>query len=124
GVPSPDELLDGKAGDAQLEYLYDAAQVSRHEASVSLARKQLARGLIRSPIAGIILARNIEPGESIPASPPGPPLFVLGSDPKRLRLGVKIDERYLNAVAPGPTTFVIPARGSSAFSATVRQVVP
>jgi len=122
--PDIDELLDGKAGDAQLDYLYDAAEIARHEASVSLARRQLARRVIRSPIAGIVLARNIEPGESIPASPPGPPLFVLGSDPTYLRLEVDLDERYLNAVVPGPTTFEVPAGGTHAFPGTVREVVP
>jgi HlyD family secretion protein len=120
----PPELLDGEGGDLQLEYLYNEAQISRHEALVSAARGQLARRVVRAPMDGIVLARNIQPGESISASPPGPPLFVLGSDPKRLRLDVEIDERYLTAVVPGPTTFVVPARGSQAFAGTVRQVVP
>jgi HlyD family secretion protein len=122
-LPLPDELLEGRAGDIQLEYLHDAAQVEKDEAAVSLARTMLGRRAVRSPIRGVVLARNIEAGESIPASPPGLPLFVLGSDPKRLRLEVEVDERYARAVQPGPATFVVPSHGSRAFSASVRQVI-
>jgi len=118
----PDELLEGKAGDAQLEMLHDAAQISRHEHALSLARTMLARRTIRAPIDGIVLARNIEAGESIPASPPGPPLFVIGSDPRRLRLEVEVDERYLHTVLPGRASFVVPAQGGREFAGTIREV--
>jgi HlyD family secretion protein len=123
-LPGGDELLDGRAGDAQLEYLHNAAQVAHREQTSALARKLLARRLVRSPIDGVVLARNIEAGESIPASPPAQPLFVIGSDPKRLLLDVEIDERYLQAVLPAPASFAVPAYGSYAFSAIIRQVAP
>jgi HlyD family secretion protein len=47
---------------------------------------------------------------------------VIGSDPRRLRLEVEVDERYLSAVLPGPVSFVVPAYGSYAFSGTIRQL--
>jgi len=121
-LPPSEELLEGKAGDAQLEVLHDAAQIDRREQELALAERLLSRRVVRAPIGGIVLARNIEPGESIPASPPGPPLFVIGSDPRRLRLEVEVDERYLSAVLPGPVSFVVPAYGSYAFSGTIRQL--
>ena len=70
------------------------------------------------------MERNVEPGESIPASPPGPPLFVIGADPAALRLEVEIDERYVGGVLPGPVTFTAPAYGAYAFSGTIREVIP
>ncbi|HXT99980.1 MAG TPA: HlyD family efflux transporter periplasmic adaptor subunit [Polyangia bacterium] len=119
----PDELLEGKAGDAQLEYLHDVAMIDKHSHALALAQAMLARRVVRAPMDGIVLARNIEPGESIPASPPGPPLFVIGSDPRRLRLEVEVDERYAHAVLPGSATFVVPAHGRREFSGTIREVV-
>ena len=121
-LPEDDQLLEGKAGDAQLEYLHGAAQVAHREEALVLARKLLARRFVRAPIDGIVLERNIQAGESIPASPPAPPLFVIGSDPQRLRLDVEVDERYLQAVLPGPASFVVPAYGGYPFSAMVRKV--
>ena len=114
--PDPEEMLEGKAGDAQLELLHTETEIARRKAALSLARKLLARRVIRAPMDGIVLERNIEPGESIPASPPGPPLFVIGADPSTLRLEVEIDERYVGGILPGSVTFTSPAHGAYAFS--------
>ena len=122
--PEPDELLEGKAGEAQLELLHTETEIARRTAALSLAQKLLARRVIRAPMDGIVLERNIEPGESIPASPPGPPLFVIGADPATLRLEVEIDERYVGGVLPGSVTFTSPAYGAYAFSGTIREVIP
>jgi HlyD family secretion protein len=119
----PDELLEGTAGDAQLELLHAETEIVRREAARSLAQKLLARRVIRAPMDGVVLERSIEPGESIPASPPGPPLFVIGTDPAKLRLEVEIDERYVAGVLPGPATFTSPAYGEYSFSATIREVM-
>ena len=120
----PDELLEGKAGDAQLELLHTETEIARRTAASSLAHKLLARRVIRAPMDGIVLERNVEPGESIPASPPGPPLFVIGADPTTLRLEVEIDERYIGGVLPGPVTFTSPVYGAYAFSGTIREAIP
>jgi HlyD family secretion protein len=123
-LPDPDELLEGKAGEAQLELLHTETEVARRAAALSLAQKLVARRVIRAPMDGIVLERNVEPGESIPASPPGPPLFVIGADPATLRLEVDIDERYVAGVLPGSVTFTSPAHGAYAFSGTIREVNP
>ena len=123
-LPEPDELLEGQAGEAQLELLHTETEIARRTAALSLAQKLLARRVIRAPMDGVVLERNVEPGESIPASPPGPPLFVIGADPAALRLEVEIDERYVGGVLPGPVTFTAPAFGAYAFSGTIREVIP
>jgi len=123
-LPEPDELLEGQAGEAQLELLHTETEIARRTAALSLAQKLLARRVIRAPMDGIVLERNIEPGESIPASPPGPPLFVIGADPAVLRLEVEIDERYVGGVLPGGVTFTAPAYGAYAFSGTISEVIP
>ena len=121
---SPDELLEGAAGDAQLDLLHTTAQAAKQHAALQLARTLLARRTIRAPASGVVLSRSIEPGESIPASPPGPPLFAIGSDPGTLRLQVEIDERYVGGVRPGAATFTTPDHGGYSFSASIDKVVP
>jgi HlyD family secretion protein len=122
-LPEPDVLLDGKAGDAQLELLHTHTEVARRTAALSLAQKLVARRVIRAPLDGIVLERSIEPGESIPSSPPGPPLFVIGADPAALRLEVEIDERYAGSILPVAATFTSPAYGAYSFSGTIRGVI-
>jgi RND family efflux transporter MFP subunit len=119
-----DDLLEGAAGEAQLELLNATAEATRQEAALRLARTLVARRTIRAPEGGVVLARSIEPGETTPASPPGPPLFVIGSDPSRLRMEVEVDERYAGGVTPGTTTFTTPEHGSYAFSASIERVFP
>ena len=121
---SPDDLLEGAAGDAQLDLLHTTAQVAKQQAALKLARTLLARRTVRAPESGVVLSRSIEPGESIPASPPGPPLFAIGSDPSTLRLQVEIDERYVSGVRPGAVTFTTPGHGAYSFSASIEKVVP
>lgn len=123
-LPDPEELLEGKAGEAQLELLHSETETARREAALSLAQKLLARRVLRAPMNGIVLERNVQPGESIPASLPGPPLFVIGADPAALRLEVEVDERYVAGILPGTVTFTSPAHGAYAFSGTIREVIP
>ena len=120
----PDELLEGKAGEAQLELLHTETEVTRRNAALTLANKLLARRVIRAPMDGVVLERNVEAGESIPASPPGPPLFVIGADPTTLRLEVEVDERHAGGVVPGPVAFTSPAHGAYVFSGTIRELNP
>ncbi len=121
---SPDDLLEGAAGEAQLELLHATSQIARQRASLGLARSLLAARTIRAPMAGVVLSRTIEAGESIPASPPAPPLFVIGSDPSELKMEVEIDEEYASGIQPGTVTFTTPGHGHQEFSAFVRQIVP
>ncbi len=121
---APDELLDGAAGDAELEFIHANAQVRKQSAALKLARNILARRTIRSPMAGVVLARSVEPGESILASPPGSPLFVIGSDPKELRMNVEVDESYINSVRPDTVTFTTPAHGRDELTASTLEVLP
>jgi multidrug efflux pump subunit AcrA (membrane-fusion protein) len=47
-----------------------------------------------------------------------------GSDPRRLRMELPLDERYLNGIQPGPATFRTPSLGDYELTAAVDGVVP
>jgi RND family efflux transporter MFP subunit len=120
----PDQLLDGEVGDAQLALVQAIARARRRGADLRLARSVLAQRTIRSPMAGVVLGRAIDPGESISASPPAPPLFVIGSDPGELRLEVQVDERYVRSIRPDDARFTTPALGRDEVTASVREILP
>jgi HlyD family secretion protein len=121
---SPEDIVEGAAGDSQLDLMTSLVNVGRTETRRALARAMLARRVVRSPLAGIVLARAVDPGETITASPPGPPLFVIGSDPARLRLEVEIDEASAARIHPGPARFIVAAYPTRTFEGAVRQLLP
>jgi HlyD family secretion protein len=124
GDAAPGDLLTGTAGDAQLDLMTAQSRVERASSRRALARALLARRIIRAPIDGIVLARSIDPGETITASPPGPPLFVVGSDPGHLRLEVEIDDADAARVHPGPVKLAADARPERSFVAEIREIRP
>ncbi len=124
GDAAADDLLTGTAGDAQLDLMTAQTQLARASSRRALARAILARRSIRAPIDGVVLARSIDPGETITASPPGPPLFVIGSDPVRLRFEVEIDDQYAARLHPGPVTLIADARPDLSFIADIREIRP
>lgn len=124
GDAAPGDLLTGAAGDAQLDLMTAQTQLERASSRRTLARAVLARRSIRAPIDGVVLARSIDPGETITASPPGPPLFVVGSDPAHLRLEVEVDDAYAARVHPGPVALVAAAQPGRSFVADIREIRP
>jgi HlyD family secretion protein len=120
--PPDDDLVDGPIGDAQLAVIAALAQVAKQDALVGLTRRRNDRRTIRAPMAGIVLARSIAAGETVPASPPAPPLFVIASDAETLRVTVEVDHRYVGRVQPGPAS--IATADHRSIPATVRGLNP
>jgi HlyD family secretion protein len=124
GDAAPGDLLTGTAGEAQLDLMTAQSQLERASSRRALARAVLARRNIRAPIDGVVLARSIDPGETITSSPPGPPLFVVGSDPSHLRLEIELDDEYAARVHPGPVAVVADALPGRSFVAEIREIRP
>ncbi len=72
------------------------AQASQHEATRSLGRSR-----ILAPMDGIVIARHVEPGQTLTAGFQTPLLFDLASDLRRMRLHVRVDEADIGQVAIG-----------------------
>jgi HlyD family secretion protein len=56
------------------------AQVQQKEAGVTVARTNLAYTTIRSPIDGIVVARNVDVGQTVAASLQAPTIFNIAQD--------------------------------------------
>ncbi|MCZ6625478.1 MAG: biotin/lipoyl-binding protein, partial [Deltaproteobacteria bacterium] len=53
------------------------AQVKRARAELKIAQVQLNRSVIRAPVAGTIIAKNVEAGQTVAASLQSPPLVTI-----------------------------------------------
>jgi HlyD family secretion protein len=124
-VPSAAELDSAKA-----EYARASAGVRTAEAGVARARAQLSsdqtqfsKALIRSPVTGVVLSRQIDPGQTVAASFNAPVLFLIAEDLSTMRLEVKVDEADVGQVAAGQSaTFQVDAFPGRTFPARVERV--
>ncbi len=93
------------------------------EASLSIAQTNLAKAEITSPIDGVVLSRDVEPGQIVASSLSAPTLFTLAEDLKAMQLEVGIDEADMGKVKRGDTaTFTVEAYPGKSFPATIEQV--
>jgi HlyD family secretion protein len=124
-VPSRTELEAAQANVAR-----DRAGVNAAQASVAAAQAQLSssltnrdRAVIRSPVAGVVLARQVEPGQTVAASFNTPTLFVIAEDLSLMQLRVSIDEADVGEVKRGQkATFTVDAYPGRQFPATVERI--
>lgn len=99
------------------------AQVQLQEATLQVAVGDIAKAVIRSPIDGIVLYRNVEPGQTVAASFQTPILFTLASDIKSLELLADIDEADVGQVQENQTaSFTVDAFPNRTFEARIRSL--
>lgn len=111
-------------------YLAAKAQVSNAKAQIKQAQFSLIssqydldRTVIYSPIDGIILTRNIDPGQTVAASFTTPVLFEIANDLTKMELQASVDEADIAKVKAGQTaTFSVDAYPDTTFEAHIKLV--
>lgn len=99
------------------------AQVTVANAILNSDRTNLEKAVIRSPIDGMVIARQVEPGQTVAASFQTPVLFKLAEDLARMDLHVDVDEADMGMVKEGqPAVFTVDAHPGSEFSARIRSL--
>ena len=96
------------------------AQVTVSRALVNGDRTNLEKAVIRSPIDGVVLARKVEPGQTVAATFQTPILFKLAEDLTRMKLIVNVDEADVGVVKEAQSaTFSVDAYPDREFSARI-----
>lgn len=124
-VPSKTELESAEATAlrAQADAAAARAVVSEAEAGLSSDRTNLEKASIRSPIDGIVLARTVEPGQTVAASFSTPVLFKIAQDLARMELQVAVDEADVGEVREGQeATFSVDAYPNRHYPARIERV--
>ncbi|MFB0610803.1 efflux RND transporter periplasmic adaptor subunit [Aurantiacibacter poecillastricola] len=124
-VPSQAEMEQAEAAvrRGQAAVASARANVSSAQAQLSSAQTNRDRAVIRSPVSGVVLARQVEPGQTVAASFNTPTLFVLAEDLGTMQLRVSIDEADVGQVQPGQdATFTVDAYPGRRFPAVVERV--
>jgi HlyD family secretion protein len=99
------------------------AQVKEAQARLQLDETNLEKAVIRAPIAGIVLERRVEPGQTVAASFQAPVLFLLAENLAKMELYVDVDEADVGNVKQKLTaTFTVSAYPGRKFEATISRV--
>ena len=110
-----------RSADAQVDKA--RAQVSQAQAALEQARVDLDRTIIRSPINGTVISRNVDIGQTVAASLQAPTLFTIAQDLTKMQVDTNVSEADIGNVAIGQTaTFTVDAFPNQTFQGTVRDI--
>ncbi|MBD8678440.1 efflux RND transporter periplasmic adaptor subunit [Sphingomonas sp. CFBP 13720] len=124
-VPSATELQTQQAAVQRAVAGVRAAQanVEASRAQLNSSQTQRYRAIIRSPVNGVVLARQVEPGQTVAASFNTPTLFVIAEDLSAMKLEVAIDEADVGQVQNGQRAdFTVDAFPGETFPAKITRV--
>jgi HlyD family secretion protein len=99
------------------------AQISEAKWKLSIDQTNLAKAVIRSPINGVVLKRQVEPGQTVAASLQTPVLFTIAENLAQMEVQVDVDEADVAQVGVGQqASFTVDGYPGRTFSAAVKQV--
>lgn len=99
------------------------ASIQQREASVANAQLELSHTVIRSPVDGVVLLRQVEPGQTVAASFQTPVLFQIAEDLAQMQIELTVDESDVGQIREGqPVRFTVDAFRGRDFQGRVRQV--
>lgn len=100
-----------------------AAQVAAASAQIKQDRTNLGYTIIRSPVSGVVISRQVDLGQTVAASFSTPVLFTIARDLTQMQIEAAVAEADVAKVRLGqPVTFTVDAYGSRTFTGSVRQV--
>ncbi len=99
------------------------AQVSQKAAALTVAQTNLNYTVIRSPIDGTVVARNVDVGQTVAASLQAPTIFTIAQDLTKMLVYTKTDESDVGNIKHGKAvTFKVDAFPKDTFHGVVSQV--
>jgi HlyD family secretion protein len=93
------------------------------EANLSQAKLNLSYTIIRSPIDGVVVNRQVDVGQAVQSSMNVAQFFVLATDLRELKINAGVDEAEIGKIRPGmPVTFTVDTYEGTTFNGTVDTV--
>lgn len=110
-------------GGAEANVTQAEAQVTLKKAALDVAQTNLNYTVIRSPIDGTVVARNVDVGQTVAASLQAPTIFTIAQDLTKMLVYAKTDESDVGNIKVGkPVTFKVDAFPKETFTGKVSQV--
>jgi len=117
------DSASASVGAADANVTQAQAQVSQKDAAVAVAQTNLDYTVIRSPIDGTVVARNVDVGQTVAASLQAPTIFTIAQDLTKMWVYAKTDESDVGNIKIGkPVSFKVDAFPKDTFHGVVSQV--
>jgi HlyD family secretion protein len=118
GFISPEamEIIEQELEAAQAQLAISKSQIERDQANLNYS-------VIRSPISGVVIARDIDIGQTVAANFQTPVLFQIAKDLRQMQINISVAEADIGQLHIGQSiNFTVDAFQQRKFTGTVKQV--
>jgi len=99
------------------------AAVKQRDSLLKQAQVDLERTVIRAPVDGTVILRNVDAGQTVAASLQAPVLFTIAQDLRDMQVEAAIDEADVGRLRTGmAVSFAVDAFPRRSFSGEIRQI--
>ena len=117
------DMAQAEVAMAQANVINAQAVVEQKHAALAQAQVDLQRTEIRAPIDGIIIKRDVNPGQTVAVTLEAKTLFKIANDLRDMEVHGKIDEADVGQLTPGqPVQFTVDAYPDRTFRGRVLQI--
>ncbi|MBI4811475.1 MAG: efflux RND transporter periplasmic adaptor subunit [Ignavibacteriales bacterium] len=108
---------------AQTSFEAAAAQLKQSQGAVERAMVNLRYAVIRAPINGIVISRDVDVGQTVASSFQTPKMFTIAQDLKNMQVEASVDEADIVQISIGQeVTFTVDAYPQQEFEGKVTQI--
>ncbi|CAN1549998.1 AcrA Membrane-fusion protein [Burkholderiaceae bacterium] len=125
GIPSLTDMDSARATAArsQAAVLSANAAVDQAQAALSTNSTNLSKAAIVSPMDGVVLSRQVDPGNAVAASLQAVTLLTIAQDLRAMKLEVNVDEADVGVLQEGQTaTFTVSSYPGRRYPGAVQRV--
>jgi HlyD family secretion protein len=108
---------------AQAQVEHSLAQLKQREAALHNCKVDLEHTVIRSPLAGVVIQRTVDIGQTVAASLQAPTLFTIAQDLRKMQVDTNVDEADIGRIAVWQQVhFTVDAFPGREFTGQVEQI--
>jgi HlyD family secretion protein len=117
------KAVEAQAKVSQAQISSARAAVKQRESLLKQAQVDLERTIIRAPVDGTVILRNVDAGQTVAASLQAPVLFTIAQDLRDMQVEAAIDEADVGRLRVGmPASFAVDAFPRRSFSGEIKQI--
>ena len=99
------------------------AQLKQTQAALDQSRVNLRYAIIRAPIDGVVISRDVDVGQTVASSFQTPKMFSIANDLKRMQVEASVDEADIGQIlVDQDVTFTVDAYPDDKFQGSVSQI--
>ncbi|WP_135506337.1 efflux RND transporter periplasmic adaptor subunit [Roseovarius aestuariivivens] len=117
------QVAEANVARQEADLLNSRANIPQRKALLDLATVEFDRTVIRSPIDGVVIRRNVSEGQTVAASLEAPTLFTIAKDLTQMEIHARIDETDIGMIQSGlRAEITVDAYPDRRFEGLVKQI--